>query len=66
MTVTIRARRDDDLPALGRALVEQQIPLGRIGQPDDIVGLTTFLASRAGAYLTGTVIPLDGGYTGAT
>ena len=49
-----------------RAIVEQQIPLGRVGQPDDIVGLTTFLASRAGAYLTGTVIPLDGGYLGAT
>jgi NAD(P)-dependent dehydrogenase (short-subunit alcohol dehydrogenase family) len=49
-----------------RAVVEQQIPLGRVGQPDDIVGLTTFLASRAGAYLTGTVIPLDGGYLGAS
>jgi NAD(P)-dependent dehydrogenase (short-subunit alcohol dehydrogenase family) len=48
-----------------RALVEQGIPLGRIGQPDDVAGLTIFLASRAGAYLTGTVIPLDGGYTGA-
>jgi NAD(P)-dependent dehydrogenase (short-subunit alcohol dehydrogenase family) len=54
-----------DDPA-ARAMVEAQIPLGRIGQPDDIVGLTTFLASRAGAYLTGTVIPLDGGYLGAT
>ncbi len=48
-----------------RAVVEQQIPLGRIGQPDDVAGLTIFLASRAGAYLTGTVIPLDGGYSGA-
>jgi NAD(P)-dependent dehydrogenase (short-subunit alcohol dehydrogenase family) len=47
-----------------RAMVEQQVPLGRIGRPDDIVGLTTFLASRAGSYLTGTVIPLDGGITG--
>jgi NAD(P)-dependent dehydrogenase (short-subunit alcohol dehydrogenase family) len=48
-----------------RAMVEQGIPLGRIGEADDIAGLTIFLASRAGAYLTGTVIPLDGGYTGA-
>ena len=47
-----------------RAMVEQQVPLGRIGRPDDIVGLTTFLASRAGSYMTGTVIPLDGGITG--
>jgi NAD(P)-dependent dehydrogenase (short-subunit alcohol dehydrogenase family) len=49
-----------------KALVEGQIPLGRVGEPDDVVGLTTFLASRAGAYLTGTVIPLDGGYSGAS
>jgi NAD(P)-dependent dehydrogenase (short-subunit alcohol dehydrogenase family) len=47
-----------------RAMVEEQIPLGRIGQPDDVAGLTLFLASRAGSYLTGTVIPLDGGLTG--
>ena len=44
--------------------VEQMVPLGRIGRPDDVAGLTLFLASRAGAYLTGTVIPLDGGITG--
>jgi NAD(P)-dependent dehydrogenase (short-subunit alcohol dehydrogenase family) len=49
-----------------KAIVERQIPLGRVGRADDVVGLTTFLASRAGAYLTGTVIPLDGGYLGAS
>ncbi len=48
-----------------RAVVEQQIPLGRIGSPDDIAGTTIFLSSRAGAYLTGTVIPVDGGFSGA-
>ena len=47
-----------------RAAVEQQVPLGRIGRGDDVAGLTLFLASRAGAYLTGAVIPLDGGITG--
>ena len=47
-----------------RASIEQMVPLGRIGRPDDVAGLTLFLASRAGAYLTGTVIPLDGGITG--
>lgn len=47
-----------------RAVVEQTVPLGRIGEPDDVVGTTLFLASQAGAYLTGTVIPLDGGITG--
>jgi NAD(P)-dependent dehydrogenase (short-subunit alcohol dehydrogenase family) len=47
-----------------RAGVEQEVPLGRIGRPDDVAGLTLLLASRAGAYMTGTVIPLDGGITG--
>jgi len=36
-------------------------PLKRIGRPDDVAGTAIFLASRAGAYLTGAVIPVDGG-----
>jgi NAD(P)-dependent dehydrogenase (short-subunit alcohol dehydrogenase family) len=36
-------------------------PLRRIGRDDDMAGVAVFLASRAGAYLTGTVIPVDGG-----
>jgi NAD(P)-dependent dehydrogenase (short-subunit alcohol dehydrogenase family) len=47
-----------------RAAVAQSVPLGRIGEPDDVAGTTIFLASRAGAYLTGAVIPVDGGITG--
>ncbi len=47
-----------------RVLVEQRVPLGRIGRADDVAGLTLFLSSRAGSYLTGTVIPIDGGITG--
>jgi NAD(P)-dependent dehydrogenase (short-subunit alcohol dehydrogenase family) len=38
-------------------------PLGRIGEPEDMAGIAIYLASRAGAYLTGTVIPVDGGIT---
>ena len=37
------------------------IPLGRIGRADDIAGLTLSLCSRAGAYISGAVVPLDGG-----
>ena len=47
-----------------RAQVERMVPLGRIGRPDDAAGLTLFLASRAGSFMTGAVIPLDGGITG--
>jgi NAD(P)-dependent dehydrogenase (short-subunit alcohol dehydrogenase family) len=47
-----------------RSAIEGSVPLARIGRPDDIVGVTLLLASRAGSYMTGTVIPLDGGITG--
>src|ERR1035438_8359686 len=36
-------------------------PLGRIGRPDDMAGAAVYLSSRAGAYVTGAVIPVDGG-----
>ena len=45
--------------------IERSVPLGRAGQPDDAAGAAIFLASRAGAYLTGVVLPLDGGLSGA-
>lgn len=44
-----------------QARLEEVAPLGRIGQPDDIAGVVVYLASRAGAYVTGAVIPIDGG-----
>jgi NAD(P)-dependent dehydrogenase (short-subunit alcohol dehydrogenase family) len=36
-------------------------PLGRIGRPDDMAGVTVFLSGRGAAYVTGAIIPVDGG-----
>ncbi|MFZ1491520.1 MAG: SDR family oxidoreductase [Ilumatobacteraceae bacterium] len=44
-----------------RDAIARSVPRGRIGTPEDVAGAVIFLASRAGAYLTGTVIPVDGG-----
>ncbi len=44
-----------------REMVESSVPRGRIGTPEDVAGTVIFLASRAGAFLTGAVIPVDGG-----
>jgi NAD(P)-dependent dehydrogenase (short-subunit alcohol dehydrogenase family) len=44
-----------------RRMVERSVPRGRIGSPEDVAGTVIYLASRAGAYLTGAVIPVDGG-----
>ncbi|NEK84161.1 SDR family oxidoreductase [Blastococcus saxobsidens] len=48
------------LEAFGDAIAEKA-PLGRIGRPDDMAGVVVYLSSRAGSYVTGAVIPVDGG-----
>ena len=41
--------------------IEKDCPLGRVGKPEEIVGIVTYLISQAGAYTNGTTIPVDGG-----
>lgn len=57
--------------AAGRSLEEllaeeaQRIPLGRLGQPEDVAALVVFLASEPARHITGTTIQVDGGSTAA-
>ncbi|MAI77748.1 MAG: 3-oxoacyl-ACP reductase [Deltaproteobacteria bacterium] len=46
--------------------IKDSTPLGRIGRPEDMAGIAIYLASRAGAYVTGAVIPVDGGNSTTT
>ena len=48
-----------------RARVEAQIPLGRVGEPDDCVGAALLLCSEAGRYITGVELFVDGGWHAA-
>ncbi|WP_370934778.1 SDR family oxidoreductase [Amycolatopsis sp. cg13] len=41
--------------------IAAKTPLRRLGRDDDMAGVAVFLASRAGSYLTGAVVPVDGG-----
>ncbi len=45
--------------------IRQGVPLKRIGQAEDMAGAAIFLASKAASYVTGVIIPVDGGITGA-
>ena len=54
----------DMLAALGeerKSQFEAQVPLGRIGRPDEIAEAIGFLASGGAGYITGAVLPVDGG-----
>ena len=49
-------------PEAMRQEMERQIPMGRCGEPEDIVGAALYLASDASAYTSGAVIKVDGGW----
>jgi NAD(P)-dependent dehydrogenase (short-subunit alcohol dehydrogenase family) len=51
-----------DDPSRSRAIVART-PLGRWGRPEDVTGAALFLCSPAAAFITGVVLPVDGGYS---
>ena len=52
-----------DDPAAGRAYLDAGVPLRRLGTADEVAALAVFLASPDASYLTGAVVPVDGGST---
>jgi NAD(P)-dependent dehydrogenase (short-subunit alcohol dehydrogenase family) len=46
-----------------REEIVQRTPLGRWGQPEDVAGAAVFLCSPAAAFITGAILPVDGGYS---
>lgn len=59
----IKSRMTSNLPIDERAKVLKEIPLARMGMPQDVANLTLFLASAEAGYITGQTIYIDGGLT---
>jgi NAD(P)-dependent dehydrogenase (short-subunit alcohol dehydrogenase family) len=58
-TPIIRTLRGEE----GMAFLESLHPMGRLGESDEVAEVAAFLASDAASFVTGTAVPVDGGYT---
>lgn len=62
MAFAERSASPDD-PSAARPMFQAAIPLGRYGEPADVANVLAFVASDQAAFLTGAIIPVDGGLT---
>jgi L-rhamnose 1-dehydrogenase len=60
-TILTEINKDDLADAEKRKYMESRVPLGRLGQPEDLAGPIVFLASDMAAYVTGAALLVDGG-----
>jgi 3-oxoacyl-[acyl-carrier protein] reductase len=57
----VKTRLTDVIPEEGKALMLQNTPLGRLGDPEDVAGAVRFLCSDEASFITGEVLLVDGG-----
>ena len=55
-----RARRKGTSPAAERTTLETEVPLGRVGSPEELARVIVFLGSEASSYVSGALLPVDG------
>ena len=53
----------DGTPTERGRLVIQNTPMGRFGEADELIGAVLFLASEAASFVTGVILPIDGGFS---
>ncbi len=59
---TLLTNNDGSLTPRGRQIIEQT-PMGKFGEPEDLVGTTVWLCSKGASFVTGVVVPIDGGFS---
>jgi len=58
---SLLTNKDGSLTPRGNTIIEQT-PMGRFGEPEDLVGTTMWLCGEGSAFVTGVVVPIDGGF----